>query len=90
MPLVQKEKATIIKKHQRHQKDTGSAEVQIAMLTQRINDLTEHLKSNSKDFSTRRGLMKLVGQRRRLQNYYKTQATPEDYKKLLTQLKLRK
>lgn len=90
MPLTKKETANVLGKNQRHDKDTGSPEAQIALLTKRINNLTEHMKSNKKDFSTRRGLVKLVGQRRRLQNYYKANATPEAYKELLSKLNLRK
>ncbi|HQQ23757.1 MAG TPA: 30S ribosomal protein S15, partial [Spirochaetota bacterium] len=58
-------KAEIITKFKRHEGDTGSAEVQIALLTERINHLTEHFKTHAKDFHSRRGLLKLVGQRRR-------------------------
>lgn len=90
MPLTQKKKQEILKQHSRHEKDTGSAEVQIALLTRRINDLTKHLKDNPKDFACRHGLMKLVGQRRRMQNYYKKVSSLEQYKDLITRLKLRK
>ncbi len=62
-------KAQSIKEFARHEKDTGSPDVQIALLTRRINHLTEHLKSNNKDFSSRRGLLMLVGKRRRLLDY---------------------
>jgi ribosomal protein S15, bacterial/organelle len=62
-------KAKTIDSFKLHEKDTGSADVQIALLTQRINHLTEHLQSNKKDHSSRRGLLKLVGQRRRLLDY---------------------
>ncbi len=90
MALTKEQKQEIGKNHQRHEKDTGSPEVQIAMLTDRINHLTEHLKQNPKDFSTRRGLMMMVGKRRRLQNYFKSKRTPEEYKELITKLNLRK
>jgi len=62
-------KAQSIKEFARHEKDTGSPDVQVALLTRRINHLTEHLKANSKDFSSRRGLLMLVGKRRRLLDY---------------------
>jgi len=80
----------LIKPYQHHAKDVGSSEVQVAMLTARINELTEHMKSNPKDFSTRRGLMKMVGQRRRHQNYLKQKLSQEQYKALLAGLNLRK
>ncbi|HOD67708.1 MAG TPA: 30S ribosomal protein S15, partial [candidate division Zixibacteria bacterium] len=69
MPLNKEHKAKIIEENRLHGTDTGSPEVQIALLTARINHLTEHLKSHSKDFHTRLGLLKLVGQRRRLLDY---------------------
>jgi small subunit ribosomal protein S15 len=62
-------KREIISSYQRHEQDTGSPEVQIALLTERINHLTEHLRIHRKDFHSRRGLLKMVGQRRRLLNY---------------------
>ena len=62
-------KASIIEKYKRDEKDTGSPEVQIALLTQRINELTEHLKVHKKDNHSRRGLLKMVGKRRNLLNY---------------------
>ena len=65
MPLLKSEKEPIIKKHQVHPTDTGSPEVQIALLTMRINQLVEHLKIHKRDKHSRRGLLKLVGQRRR-------------------------
>lgn len=72
-----------------HEKDTGSADVQIAMITKRINELTEHLKSHAKDHSSRRGLLKLVAQRRSLLDYLKKTATPR-YQAVLEKLGLRK
>lgn len=90
MALTGEQKKTIIGEHGNNDKDTGSAQVQIAMMTKRINDLTEHLKKNPKDFACQRGLMILVGRRRRLQNYYRKVRTPEQYKELLAKLKLRK
>jgi small subunit ribosomal protein S15 len=72
-----------------HEKDTGSADVQIARLTTRINELTEHLKSHAKDHSSRRGLLKMVARRRSLLDYLKDTAT-ERYAKLIESLNLRK
>lgn len=70
--------------------DTGSTPVQVALLTARIKHLTEHLKANSKDFSTRRGLLMLVGKRRGLLRYYRSQHTAEQYKTLIDSLEIRK
>ncbi len=87
--LTAKKKSNVIKKHQSHEKDTGSASVQVALLTSRISELTEHLKVHKKDLSSRLGLVKLVSTRRRLLNYIKK--TSEDaYKKLIETLELRK
>ena len=72
-----------------HEKDTGSAVVQVALLTKRINELTEHLKVNAKDHSSRRGLLKLVATRRRLLDYLKRTAA-DRYQAVLEKLKLRK
>jgi small subunit ribosomal protein S15 len=72
-----------------HEKDTGSADVQIAILTKRINELTEHLKAHVKDHSSRRGLLKLVAQRRSLLDYLKEESV-ERYQKVLQSLNLRK
>lgn len=69
MSLEQAEKLAIIEEHQKHASDTGSPEVQVALMTQRINSLTDHLKIHRKDHSTRLGLLKLVGSRRRLLRY---------------------
>jgi small subunit ribosomal protein S15 len=78
-----------LKQFQLHEKDTGSADVQIALLTRRIEHLTEHLKTNRKDHSSRRGLLKMVAQRRSLLDYLsKTKA--DRYKKLIETLNLRK
>lgn len=71
MPLNQEKKSEIINKYRIHETDTGSPEVQIAILTERINYLTEHLKFHTKDHHSRRGLLKMVGQRRHLLNYLK-------------------
>ena len=82
-------KADNIKEFRLHERDTGSADVQIALLTQRINQLSEHLQKNTKDFSSRRGLLMMVGQRRRLLDYlHKTDVTR--YQSLTKKLKLRK
>ena len=72
-----------------HAKDTGSAEVQIALLSERINALSEHLKLHKKDFNSRRGLLQMVNQRRKLLNYLK-KTDPKKYEEILTKLNLRK
>jgi small subunit ribosomal protein S15 len=79
----------LVEQYRQHPTDTGSPEVQIALLSDRINSLTEHLKSHRKDFSTRRGLLMLVGQRRRLLNYLKDRDI-ERYRDLIGRLGLRK
>jgi small subunit ribosomal protein S15 len=83
------EKAKWIKDVRIHEKDTGSADVQIALLTQRINSLTEHLQKNKKDHSSRRGLLMMVGQRRRLLDYLHTTDAAR-YQTVTKKLKLRK
>lgn len=88
MPLEKSVKADIIADYKRGDADTGSAEVQIALLTQRIRDLTEHLKIHKKDHHTRRGLLKLVGQRRRLTNYLK-KTDIERYRAVIAKLGIR-
>ena len=88
MPLPKDVKSTIIGEYKRGDTDTGSAEVQIALLTQRIRDLTEHLKTHKKDHHTRRGLLKLVGQRRRMLNYLK-KVDIERYRAVVAQLGIR-
>jgi len=88
MPLPKDVKAGIIGEYKRTDTDTGSAEVQIALLTQRVRDLTEHLKMHSKDHHTRRGLLKLVGQRRRMLNYLK-KVDIERYRAVVAQLGIR-
>ena len=82
-------KTEVTKQFQLHPKDTGSADVQIALLTARINELTEHLQSHVKDHSSRRGLLKMVGQRRRLLDYLSSTDTAR-YHELIKKLKLRK
>ncbi len=89
MPLTKEEKEKVIKEFGKNEKDTGATEVQIALLTQRITQLTEHFKENKKDHNSRRGLMMLVGQRRRLLKYLQRE-DQEQYKKILKSLKLRK
>jgi small subunit ribosomal protein S15 len=78
-----------ITKYARHEGDTGSPEVQVALLTERINHLTEHFKTHAKDHHSRRGLLKLVGARRRMLDYLKRKDL-EGYRKLIEALKLRK
>ena len=75
--------------HQRHEGDTGSSEVQIALLTERIANLTDHLRTHKKDHASRRGLLKLVGQRRRLLNYL-VKTDIEKYRALIKTLNLRR
>lgn len=88
--MINKEKkAEIISTYGRNAQDTGSPEVQIALLTERINELTEHLKINKKDHHSRRGLLKMVGQRRNLLEYLKKKDI-ERYRTLISRLGLRK
>src|SRR4051794_21880010 len=82
-------KLEIIKKHGQGEQDTGSTEVQVAMLTQRINELTEHLRTHPKDHYSRRGLLKLVGRRRRFLNYLQRKDL-EGYRALIKELGLRR
>ena len=87
--MAEKTDAFDLKEFQLHDKDTGSADVQVALLTRRIEHLTEHLKGNAKDHSSRRGLLKMVAQRRSLLDYLSK--TKEDrYKKVIERLNLRK
>jgi small subunit ribosomal protein S15 len=88
MPLEKDVKAGIVAEYKRGETDTGSTEVQVALLTQRIRDLTEHLKIHKKDHHTRRGLLKLVGQRRRLLAYLK-KSDIERYRAVIAQLGIR-
>lgn len=88
--MLQKEvKTGIITEYATHEGDTGSAEVQVAILTKRINDLTEHLKANPKDHHSRRGLLKMVGKRRNLLGYLQKKDI-ERYRALIERLGLRK
>lgn len=89
MTLSTEEKQGIIEKFKLHDQDTGSPEVQIAILTHRINSLTEHLKVHRKDHHSRRGLLKMVGQRRSLLNYLKNKSA-ERYLNIIKQLELRR
>ncbi|NBU20102.1 30S ribosomal protein S15 [bacterium] len=86
---VKEKKAEIIKKHARAASDTGSTEIQVALLTNHINELNEHFKSHPKDHHSRRGLLKMVGQRRRLLNYIKG-SDQKRYTQLIQTLELRK
>ena len=87
--LLKDQKTAVIKDNARHEGDTGSPEVQIAVLTRRINDLTEHLKIHKKDHHSRRGLLKMVGHRRGLLNYLKKKDI-ECYRTLIAKLGIRK
>jgi len=89
MPLNKEAKTKLIEEYHRHESDTGSPEVQVAILTTRINQLTDHLRSHEHDESCRRGLLKLVGQRRRLLGYLR-KAEYQRYLVLTDQLKLRR
>ena len=89
MPLNAQRKKSIIEDYKTHESDTGSPEVQIALLTERIKSLTEHFKRFSKDHNSRRGLLVLVGSRRRLLNYLKDKNV-DRYKKVVEKLGLRK
>ena len=87
--ITKEQKAEIVATYGRTPEDTGSPEVQIAILTKRISDLTEHLKENPKDHHSRRGLLKMVGQRRGLLDYYK-KINLEGYRELIAKLGIRK
>ncbi len=86
---VKERKEKVIAEFRLHEKDTGSPEVQAALLTKRITHLTDHLKDHKKDFHTRRGLLKLVGQRRRILDYLKSK-DGDSYRALIGQLDLRR
>lgn len=87
--MSSKKKTKVIKPHQSHDTDTGSAPVQVALLTARIKELTEHLKTHKKDLSSRMGLVKLVSARRRMLNYIKKHDI-SSYESLIAKLELRK
>jgi len=89
MALTKEAKQELITKHGRNESDTGSPEVQIAMLTRRINELTEHLRTHRHDHYSRRGLLKLVGRRRRFLNYLQKHGL-EGYRALIKELGLRR
>jgi len=89
MALTKDEKTTLIQEHARSSGDTGSAEVQIAVLTRRIADLTEHLKAHRQDHHSRRGLLQMVGRRRRLLDYLRNEDI-ERYRALIAKLGLRR
>lgn len=88
MSINLKNKSEIVAKYGKNEKDTGSVETQIALLTEKIIELTEHLKSNPKDFQGRRGLLMMVGRRKRLLSYLK-ERNIEDYRKLIKALNIR-
>jgi small subunit ribosomal protein S15 len=89
VPLDKQKKQEIIEKFRVHEKDSGSPEVQIALLTERIRELTDHFQVHKKDFHSRRGLLKLVGQRRRLLDYLKSRKI-DKYRRIVKELGLRK
>jgi small subunit ribosomal protein S15 len=89
MALLAEKKHELIDTHKVNPKDTGSPEVQVAMLTERINQLTEHLRTHTKDFHSRRGLLMMVGKRRRLLQYI-SRESQERYKALIEKLGLRR
>ncbi|MEW6777537.1 MAG: 30S ribosomal protein S15 [Bdellovibrionota bacterium] len=89
MAVTKERKQELVGRHRSHEKDTGSPEVQVALLTERINGLTDHFKTHVKDHHSRRGLLKLVGQRRRQLEYLK-QTDFDRYRKIVDDLGLRK
>lgn len=89
MALLAEDKAQIIDEYQTHEGDTGSPEVQVAILTRRIADLTAHLQENKHDYHSRRGLLMMVGQRRRMLRYL-NRVSPERYRTLIARLGLRR
>jgi small subunit ribosomal protein S15 len=89
MALLQERKQELISEYQVHETDTGSAEVQIAMLTERINKLSQHLQSNKKDYSSRRGLLKMIGRRKRLLSYI-AKKDVNHYRELIGRLGIRR
>jgi len=88
MVLQQVRKQELISTYQVHETDTGSADVQVAILTERINSLSAHLQKNKKDYSSRRGLMKMIGRRKRLLSFI-FREDPERYRALITKLGIR-
>jgi len=88
VPLLRERKSSIVEEHKTHETDTGSPEVQVALLTAQINQLTEHLKEHKKDHHSRRGLMMMVGRRRRMLNYLADKDI-ERYRALVSRLGIR-
>ena len=88
MSVTKEKKKELVTQYQKHKKDTGSPEVQISLLTERINDLTKHLNINPKDYSSRRGLLMMVGKRKRLLNFL-TEVNIEASRRIQDQLSLR-
>ena len=88
MSLNTEEKQSLINEHQSHESDTGSAEIQVAMLSKRISKLSGHLQNNIHDFSSRQGLLKMIGQRKRLLNYIKGKSEKR-YSELISKLSIR-
>jgi small subunit ribosomal protein S15 len=89
MPLMKEKKQAVIEANKMHESDTGSPEVQVALLTERINSLTDHFKTHVKDHHSRRGLLKMVGKRRRLLNYLRKKSS-DRYMTIIEKLGLRK
>lgn len=89
MALTQQRKQELMSEYQVHETDTGSADLQVAMLTERINQLTEHLKKNKKDYASRRGLLKMIGRRRRLLSFIQNESR-ERYLELIKRLGIRR
>ncbi len=89
MPLTKEKKQDLIKKYGKSAKDSGSTEVQIAILTERINELSEHFEGHKKDHHSRTGLLRMVGKRRRLLDYLQTRNI-DRYRKIVEELHLRK
>jgi small subunit ribosomal protein S15 len=89
MSITKEEKQELIKKYGKNEKDSGTAEVQIAILTLRINHLTSHFTNHKKDHASRRGLLQMVGKRRRLLDYLKAKDI-ERYRRIIKELKIRK
>ena len=88
MALKQQRKQEIISEYQTHETDTGSADVQVAMLTEKISKLSAHFKENKQDYSSQRGLLKMIGKRKRLLTYIQKQSV-ERYRALITRLGIR-
>jgi small subunit ribosomal protein S15 len=89
MSITKEKKKEVIQTHKKHEKDTGSPEVQIALLTERINNLTDHFKAHGKDHHSRRGLLKIVGARRRLLDYLRKKNIAR-YREIISKLGIRK